>query len=216
MNSSLDAVRTYFSQYNREVIIALGVCAAGVAGVYFYADYRQQRIQAAQFDFAQCYQHYKQAQTGKDADWSEVEFLSAAGYKQHAATQIGRYFKALESEAQFEQGKTADALATLESLVNVLDAKNPFYYIYAMKLALMRLATNDEAQKDQGMASLQALAADQNNKQRDEALYYLGLHYAQRGEAEKSRQAWDALVEEFGKASVFTSPWVSIIQGKLA
>lgn len=211
---SFQSLESFFQKYARETIIVVGVLGAAAAGVYFYSNYRTQREQAAQFDFAECFQEFRKAQL-EATGWEEVEFACKAGYKQHPNSVYAPFFLAMEAHSLAEQQKVDQAIETMQESIKALSSTSPFYNMYKIKLALMKLSTEDSSLKAAGVSELQSLADDSSNKQRDEAMYYLGYQYVSSGDLNKGYDIWRQLVDTFGNSSDSKSPWAEFAKKKL-
>lgn len=149
-------------------------------------------------------QEFEQALTqDNDHAWQSVAETFAAGYKRAASSNLAPIFLAFESEALLRQGKTEEARDRMHTVMKQLSPKSPFYYVYAIKSAMIDIDAEDTIIKDQGIKQLTALAQNMKNPQRDYALYQLGFYYFMNEQADKAKEYLTRLVREFAT----TSPW---------
>lgn len=201
----------YVMEHAKEALIILAV-GGGLAGAFYY--YRSNKIileQSATSDFALAFEEYQRAL--KEGRWEDVELASRAGYQQHASSKIGPFFNVLKAEGLHQEGNTQEALTLLSDVISHLSSGNPFYYLFAMKEALMRLSLSSEEQK--GLEDLKQLAYEKKNKQRDQALYYLGLYYRNHNKRTEAEKIWKELVDEFTQLKIGSSPWAMLAEEKM-
>ena len=201
----------YVIEHAKEALIALAI-GAGLAGAFFYyKNYTIELEQSAYSDFALALNEYQQAL--KEDSWQNVELASRAGSQQHASTKVGSFFQILNAESLHQEGKTEDAIALLASVLQKFSTRNSFYYIFAMKEALMRLSLDAEKQK--GFEQLKQLADDTANLQRDQALYYLGLYYMNTSNRDEAYKVWQELTDQFANKKIGSSPWAVLAEQKV-
>ncbi|HSW73629.1 MAG TPA: hypothetical protein VLG71_00575 [Candidatus Limnocylindria bacterium] len=189
-------------------LVVLGLCWWG------YSWYSAQKEKAAQQAFADCVQEYEQAQAGQ-VQWPKVEQLSKLSYDNHSGSNMAPYFLALQAEALLKQQKADEAIVVLDKVVSVMPSGSPVYALHATKRALVKLDRTEEAMHAAGLQELTTLAYDQNNNNRDMALYYLGLYHWIHNDLDKAKKEWFELLNLQKKEEGSPSPWAVLAQDKL-
>jgi hypothetical protein len=92
-----------------------------------------------------------------------------------------------------------------------MKSSSPLYTLYATKRALIAI----DLGKEEGLEQLKTLGYDENNKQRDVALYYLGLYYWSNNDIDGARQVWETLVSLKKADPKATSEWMNMADKKL-
>ncbi len=195
--------------YIRWIALAcLGLVVLG--GVYFgYSWYVTKREQAAQKIFSECMHEYMEAYSGQTA-WVNVQELSKLGYEQHASSSMAPYFLALQADALVQENKKQEAVAVLDTMLAHMSSTSPVYGVYQLKRALLMLDTDDAL----GLEQLKKLAQNSSNKNRDAALYYLGLYHWSKDSFDQARESWQELVDLMHNQEA-NSPWAVLAQKKL-
>lgn len=194
--------------------IGLLVIGAVVTGWYGYRWFSYSKEEQAQRALSQCYAQFETASKDKAPDWQAVEKACALTYQNYANSTAAPYLLALQSDIALQQDKKEDAITFMDKAVIALPSSSTVYYLYKTKRALMNIDSADEKRVESGLSELQQVAFDANNKNNDEALFYLGLYHWQKNDVEKAQQAWQPLTTmpvnvEGG------SPWASLAQEKL-
>jgi len=205
--------KSHSYKYMRHIGIAIGglVVASGLfLGHRWYAVNREQKAQEV---FAGCVAEFERAE--RDANlWPNAELVFHLGYEHHAGSNLGPYFKVFEAEAQVHQGKQSEARVTMEQAVSQLAKHSPVYHVYETKLALMLIDSDNAQDKQRGIATLEKLANNTCNLNRDMAQYYAGLYYWSANDEAKARTAWHDLLP-LAQAEV-ASPWARLAADKIA
>ena len=202
-------------KYYRYVIVAaLGLFVLGGAA-YSYRWWSQRAEQNAQKALSECVYAYHQALEGKDESWSHVSMLCSFGYEQHKSSSLAPYFKVFYADAVLREGDTQKALETLDEAITSLPTNSPFVYVYKTKQALMRLDAEDNKIQEEGLTSLRELADNKENKNRDFALYYLGLYYWSQDAVAEATKVWQTLVDDVKHEKFGQSPWAQMAESKL-
>ena len=150
-------------------------------------------------------------QEGGQAAWEDVGRAFEQGYLNNASSSLAPYFLAFQSEVAVRVGNIDKARACMTKAVHELSKNSPFYTPYVIKLARMNIDSGDSALVEQGKQSLQLLAQDAENNDRDMALYYQGLIPFEQGDRVAAQKIWDALMKEYDQDSI----WSQIAQAKL-
>jgi tetratricopeptide (TPR) repeat protein len=205
-----------FDKY-RNYIISIGVVIAATVGIGVYLYYSHINYeQAAQQALSEVLAEYNHAYESPDL-WQDVEIGAKTGYRQYARSSLAVFFLNLQADALLQQDKNEEALILMNEMVSKLPQHSPFYYIYHIKLARMQLYSDQENMQKEGLEKLQILAKDENNPQRDEALYYLGQYYDENNQKEKMQEIWQQLkqIQRVYKEKDIISPWAMLAeQGK--
>jgi len=211
VGEGLPAARKKFA-YWKQLSIACGIVIVLAAGFISYRWYAVHREKAAQKIFAECLDQQERAESGDGAiTWAMVVDMWKSGYEQHKNSNLAPYFLAYAADASVKDGKVQEALQLFQSACAQMSRTSPLYSLYSVKLALMEGAINDNKQ---GMIEqLQRLADDTANKQRDQALYYLGLYYWTVNDLNNAAEVWQQLIE-FSRQSDSPSPWAQLIEDK--
>ena len=195
--------------------ILLGSGLVLVAGVAWYG-YRWHSIgkeETAQKVLVDCLAQFDKAEQDKNADWASLQAIASVAYSQQKNTNAAPYLLALEAEALIHLDKKAEAIERMDKAINALSSSSPFYAIYKIKRALMKL-DGDQQLVQLGITELQELAQDTKNKNNDEAQFYLGLYYLSRNDLEQAKQAWQPLLD-FPQEGDGSSPWAMRAQEKM-
>lgn len=189
-----------------------------VIGLWWaYSKYAGRNEQQAQKTLASCIELYEQA-AGASATatpWPTVETACKRAHEEYASSVLAPFFLSYQAEALIKQNKIDEAITVMNQMVSSLSKNSPLYYIYATKLALLQTDASDSAVHSQGLKRLEELAADNNNAQRDEALYYLGLYNWQHNDMVKAKDAWQKLAELPVKSQEQASPWMQLVSERL-
>jgi len=198
---------------------ALGAFAIliGMGLWWVYAGYSGQKEKDAQKTLASCIELYDQAASANanSIPWSTVETACKRAHEEYANSAIAPYFLGYQAEALLKQNKIEEAITVMTAMMNSMFKSSPLYYIYGTKLALVQMDSADSAVHAQGLKRLEDLAADTNNEQRDEALYYAGLYYWQHNDTAKAKEAWQALAGISSPDEGASSPWMQLVASRL-
>lgn len=203
----------------REHRIILGVIAGlalGSAGVFFYLQFsRIARNESAQMALAETFDEMNSAYHNPEL-WQEVEVAARTGLRQFKGADISPYFISVHVETLIQQNKLQEALELMQEMLTKITPQNPFYFVFKIKYARMKMDSTDKEVSNSGLQDLIALSEDPANKNYDEALYYLGNYYLNTGAPDQAVKAWKALVErEKNVREGIVSPWVTLAQHSL-
>ena len=207
-------VGNYLGQYRylRYVVFGVALGALVVAAAFGYRYYVGRYTQQAQASLARSIALYERAERENTKDlWDSSEQAFSQGYTEFSGTALAPYFLAFQSEVALKQGRGAEARELLEKAMSQLATTSPLQSLYATKLALMQIDSNDPEIIKQGHTTLQALASNPKNQDRDTALYYQGLIAFDSGDRGAAEKAWNVLIETYGADSV----WAQVAQSKL-
>lgn len=184
---------------------AIFAIAAIIGGYYWYTRSFNERAQKA---FMDSMIEFEQALAGQEGvSWSDVERTFEVGARTFAGSAFEPYFKVFQADAYIHQNKHAEAVISMRDAVAQLSHKNPLYFLYDTKLALMLLDSSDDELHKRGSALLQELSENVTNSYRDMALYYLGFYARAHDDQAAMQMYWNKLVQDFGSDSV----WVDMV-----
>ncbi|HEX2978092.1 MAG TPA: tetratricopeptide repeat protein [Candidatus Babeliales bacterium] len=209
---SVDFWLTHGERYKNYLMaagIALAIIIAG--SFYWYTSYTRKQ-ELAVSTLSDIFHDAARAQQNSEL-WAEVEMAARTGYKQFGSTKSAPYFLALQAESLLQMGRRDESLAMMEEVIKQLNSRSPLYYVYAIKQARMMLDTQDAKMQQNGLAKLELIAQAKDNKQADEALYYIGQYYAALGNSVSAKAAFEKVFEiTKNQASDYPSPWVKLAQ----
>ncbi len=211
---SLPYIQSFINRYTKEIMIAVGIIGLGVASTFGYWMYRSHQEEAAQIAFVTCIEEFNNAQHNP-ASWPTVALAAVTGYRQHSGSSLAPYFLALEVQSLIGQGKLSEAINSLDRVVGMIPKSSPLYFTYAIQAARMKLDSDDESLKNNGLRDLEALATNVKNKNRDQASYYLAEYLASHGSVDRAQELFNQLVVAFPEGGLASSPWAVLAQEKL-
>jgi predicted Zn-dependent protease len=200
----------------RLLSIGAMITAALAVSYWGYQLYAGNREKNAQKELAACMELYeKAAGAGEMATlWPSVEMACKLGHERYSGSSLAPYFLSYQADALIKQNKMDEAITIMNEMVHALSPRSPLYHVYATKHALMQMDATDNAVRAAGLLALEKLAADTNNEQRDEALYYLGLYHWHNNDASQAKEAWQTLMSLPGSPE-YNSPWISLVTERL-
>lgn len=210
-------------KYSMALFFIVLVGGLGMGIVKGKAWYVARKESAAQVTFADAYEEYRQALQAllqKD-DAGKVEaaikdaLLNLESVEElHGSSVYSMYTHALKADLCAQEKKYDQALVLLEKALTKMGTSSPVYYMYKTKQALILC---DAGQADKGVALLEELAQDTQNKQADTAAFYLGSYYWSEKQYDKAKAAWKMFEAPLHqKEPQKNSPWSYIVATKLA
>jgi len=188
------------------VVFALvGVLAGAWLG---YSWYRRGKESAAYKDLSESIEAFAKLRGAQASEekWIDVSKGFSVGAQRHTSSSLYPYFLVYEADALLQAGKQLEALAFLKEALPLINKKNSLYYLYALKLALVRI----DAGEEQGKEELATLARDAANPMRTMARYYQALLSESVGDTDETMR----LFKEVGIDG--DSYWATLAQQKLA
>lgn len=193
--------------------LLLCVVAASL-GWFLYNSYRTRINEQAQFAFSLQLENLERMRHAKAVDkqaWESAAQSLAQAYQEHSSSDLAPFYLAFEADAALQAGKTAEAIALLEKALHAMGSSSPLYYLYKIKLQVIRLGADDAAIREEGHRELKTLAEDVHNPHRGYAWYQLW------------HQAWvtgdEAVAEEaLAKLSAYQGQggqWGQLAQSKM-
>lgn len=199
-------------RYGRAIALAILVAAGLAVAVFGYRWWSQHTTAQAHASLAQAVELFERAdQENTQAAWGEADRAFSQGYTQHAGSSLAGYFLAFQAEVALRQGNAETARELLSKAIQAMSATGPFYGAYKIKLALLQIDAGNPDLVAAGTQTLQQLANDPRNNDRDMAVYYLGLRSFQGGDRAAAEKIWQPLVEMQGAESL----WAQAAQAKL-
>lgn len=204
-------------------LLFAGAVVIGWAGYQGYGWWQKDMAMKAQIAFSDAYEAYQRAlnlQFTKDAkaadqkellEQAEVDFAHAS--KRFAHASYAPYFKAFAAQIASQQQQADEAIAFMRESVRAMSASNPYRGLYEVSLAL-RLLDGNEAQVQEGLQSLEAIANTMQHAYQDMALYYLGLWYQAQAQHEKAIAYWQRIAdsEQAVAYEQARSPWRVLVE----
>jgi hypothetical protein len=212
----------YKKLFSKCILIILSVTAAGVIVYGICKWYTVKHNKAAQKALALDIQSLEQAKQNIEIDKIALIEKLEKDFQENKNSALAPYFLAFKGTLLEEQGDYTQALHALEEAVKKLSPgseqylryssfNHPLYYLYATKLALLKLDAVDQKIVADGIESLQTLANSTKNQYRDMALYWSGLYAFENNNDQDARKWWQELTTVEPQ-----SPWAQLAQEKLA
>lgn len=203
-------IKNFIEDQYKLVLVAGGCLVAAGVGLYSFKQHQNHMQERAQLAFSQTSIEVRHGEK-KGELWPNAELAAKTGYRDYKNSSLAPYFLILESQALLAQGNNKQALEIIENALTEMGKDSPFYYMFKVKAALIKLDSDDITIQTSGFDQLQGLAYDTANKQRDEALYYLGNYYIVRGDTNRAQEVWKELINSFqGTADSGMSPWAML------
>jgi len=201
----------------KEVLIIAVLFGVGFGGFKLYKYYIHNRETTAQKVLSECLEEYERAAGGMGS-WSDVQMAFEMGYEQNSGSTLAPYFLAYKADALYEQDKKNEALETLEQALKNMSPKAELYGLYNVKLAVMKLDHETDIVKQEGLKLLEEIAK-KDDAGKAGALYYLGMYYWDKNDAEKAKEYLTQLaameIKQEGKIPATKSQYVVAAKEKL-
>lgn len=147
--------------------------------------------------------------------WKEVDSVFKRFYKKNRNSGIASVFLAYRVEALLNLGKLSDAIEVQKLLLKKIPSKSALLVYNKIKLALMHIDTNIQAEIKLGLDELSSIAYKQGNVAQDEALYRLGQYYWNIKNFKEAANYWNQLTIKFGKNAKYPSGWAEKVRPML-
>jgi hypothetical protein len=181
-----------------------------------YRWHRVGRERDAQREFASCLKEYTNTLTRQKGhqNWNMIVGLFELGAQKYSNTSLAPFFTVYQADALIKSDKLSEAATAMDRAVSLMSTDNPFYFVYALKAALINLDVAQESSLpvDKIEKDIIALAENKNNKQRDEALYYLSSYYISKGDNARAKEVLQELSAMTSDDPHQKSPWVELAQ----
>jgi predicted Zn-dependent protease len=188
-------VIAFFNKYRTYVLAGLVAAGLIISGIIYMYLSHMKRNQSALHTLTELLVDHDRAFESADL-WQEIEFASQTGQRQYAKTSMSPYFLALQAEALLHQDKLDEALSVMEKAVQQV-LQSPLYPMYALKYARMKIASENQATREEGLRELTRFAEDNKNPEQEQAQYYVGLYYHLLGQIEKAQELWRLIVDKY-------------------
>lgn len=186
-----------YSKYTNWAIIFLVLAGILGASWFGYSWYVRRYEQVAHKDLAESIDEYhrKLYLSIGQQEWQDIEVAFATGASRHKSSKLYPYFLAYQADALIHQAKYTEAIEVMNKMLKSLSSKQPLYYLYAIKRALMKIDAGDVMQKE-GLAELEQLAQNTENPFQEMALYRLGLAQLHQGDRSQADKTWKLLLSK--------------------
>lgn len=213
-DSMVFQVKNFVEEYYKALMIAGGCLVLASLGGYYFWHNHNIREEHAQLAFAQTLEEVRHGEKNSDV-WPNALLAAKTGLRSFKESSLGPYFLALESQVEARQGNLQQSLEVLEQALQQMGKNSPVYTIFKLRAALIKLDHDDVAIQNTGFKELEELAYDTTNKQRDEALYYLGDYYMKKDDHERGYKAWQELMNNYqATENSAASPWALLVAEK--
>lgn len=215
--------------YRREVLLVFALmCVVGgsVTGYFWYKDLiacRAHKEYAAVLELRdarvvkgdEIKGAFETTFTSDEEKWEAVGHAFGEVYKKYSHVGIGIMAGAAQAQALVRLGKFEQARTIIAEVVSRINSPQ-LRAVYTLTHAQMLVDSDNEQDAEQGLGMMAKLAATKESPSHDSALYYLGLHYWYSGDFASARNYWNQLMLHYQGDEQHSSPWVSIVQEKLA
>lgn len=183
---------TFFEQNRMAIIITIGIAGAAIGGgvYYFYSSTHYE--QAAQEALSDLLADVERAYQNPDL-WAELEVGVKTALRQFKRSSAVPYFSMIQAEVLLNQKNVTGAIAMVDDVVHALSSSSPFFYLFSIKSAVLRLATDDPALHEQAITLLDSFINDDKNPQQDFATYTLAHYYQTTNQENKAHALWQKL-----------------------
>ncbi len=194
--------------------VAIAVVFLLMGSWYAYRSHSRSYEQKAQLTFSTGLEALARAKSEKTNVqlWTTAESLFLEGYDSYKRSSYAPYFLLFAADIANEQGNIEKSIEYIERAAALIPKQAPLSLPMQIRLALQRIDAKDEVVREQGLAQLQAFAADEKNPYRAMALYFDGLRSFESGDRESAERVWQPLVSGVKKNSV----WGELASAKLA
>lgn len=197
---------------SKNILLFLGLVALVLTIILGYILYSKNYNQKAFEMFSESVVEYQKALgSGSSQDFANAERAFAASYKAYNKSTVSPFMLSYQADAALRSGNQKEAIDLMQKALNAIELNSPVYYLYATKLALMQLDSNDESVKVQGKDLLEKLSKIFNNPYKDMASYYLGYQVWVAGDFDSAKKYWQVLAQA-GQDSI----WAALASSKLA
>jgi len=95
------------------------------------------------------------------------------------------------------QGKNEQAIETLDKAVYYIPSTG-LKEFYALKLALLKMDSTNEARKKEGFDTLKIMAEKVSDYTHEAALYHMGFYYWNKKNYQEAQNFWRQLITRYG------------------
>lgn len=221
----VDALYTY----RREVLLVfalMGVVGGSVSGYFWYKDRiarRAHKEYAAVLELRdarvvkgdEIKGAFETTFTSEHDKWEAVADAFGKVFEKYPHVGVGIMAGAAQAQALVRLGKFDEARALISDVTARVTSPQ-LRALFTLNHAQMLVDSGDEQEIESGIAMMAKLAATKESPVHDSALYYLGLHYWYESDFASARNYWSQLILHYQNDAAHSSPWVSMVQEKLA
>lgn len=225
----LDNALDYIKKNKKPVFIGVvgaTVLITAVTGYWFYRIHAREQAHKTMVQALKYYNGVVGHMTSADKQnmffssdaekWQKTAQVFGQGYEQHKSTALAPMFQAYQAEALLNLGKLGEATELLSHAVDTMKS-GVVKDFYRIKLALMKLDSAKELDKQQGLGALKILADDTQSIAHEAALYQLGAYYWNEKKFTDAKSYWQMLLVKYGTRDVkHPSPYAEKVKEKLA
>lgn len=147
--------------------------------------------------------------------YKKVEELLISGFNSYKSTAVGCMFGIILSDLFITEGKNDQAIKVLSKAASYVPSQS-LKEFYLLKLTLLKMDSEDEKNKKEGLESLKAMAENVNGYTHEASLYHLGFYYWNKKEYQDAQNYWRQLITRYGiKASGKQSGFADMAKQKL-
>lgn len=203
----------YMKWFYSIVLIAL----VGGGGWKLYRSHVISKENKAQVAFSSALDEYHHlvysSAPANDSRWEDAATHFKMVAQKHSGTVYGDFAQAFLADVDFHQDKLEESILLFEQWLTKNSEKNPLYYLYKTRLALVCFDSN---QTEKAISMLQELSVNSKNKYQDMAQFFLGYYYWSQDDLAQAQKVWQTLIDANAQvAPEGRSPWASIVESKL-
>lgn len=207
-------------------VVGATVLISAVTGYWFYRIHVREQAHKAMVQALKYYHGVVGTVTSADSQsmfftsetekWQKTAQVFADGYERYKGTALGSMFQAYQAEALLNLGKMNEAVDTLSHAVDNMKS-GALKDFYRIKLALMKLDSSKELDRQQGLGALKILADDAQSVAQETALYQLGAYYWSEKKFAEAKNYWQMLLVKYGTRDIkHPSVYAEKVKEKLA
>lgn len=191
----LHRIAAFFVANRKPIIAGVVVLLVVIAATSGYFYYRSQQESAASVLFATAMDRYTQivAENGSSGEFEAVKNDFGRILEEYGNTEVAKIAIVQYASTAFRAGDTDEAIRYYERAVSSLPSRHRFRETAVIGLAY---AYEENGDYDDAIRYFEMIAENPAAATRDQALFRLGGLYAETGEAEKSREAFQAIIDD--------------------
>jgi len=208
--------------YRRELLLSAALITAGAGGVSGYFFYKNVVARQAHKAYAKALE-LQQARVLKAGEmpgvfettfnnseekWTAVGKAFGQVYADYGHVGVGVMAGAAQAQALVRLNKKEEARTVLGDVTGRIPSPE-LRALHTLTYARLLLDSEQEADRQKGLALLAQLAATADSVVHDSALYYLGLHHWHNHETSSAANYWRQLIALYDSFDRKGSPWVS-------
>jgi cytochrome c-type biogenesis protein CcmH/NrfG len=215
--------------YRREVLLVfalMGVVGGSVTGYFWYKDRiarRAHKEYAAVLELRdarvvkgdEIKGAFETTFTSEQDKWEAVSAAFGKVYNKYTHIGVGIMAGAAQAQSLVRLGRFDEARTIISDVISRVTSPQ-LRALYTLNYAQMLVDSTDQQEVETGLGMMAKLAATKESPVHDSALYYLGLHYWYTSDFASARNYWSQLMLHYQSDVAHSSPWVSMVQEKLA